>query len=211
MISFATHERFDCFIPDFDGRMSASGDWEVALNRRNAVCDLASKEMLPPENNIYFDDSTSGDISSVVNYISKTPGYRLRNLPASFKSWRSIRRQLNEETQASLPFVGKFVKDATGTVTFVPEQPLSVLGSVKAERVIHESASHEVIVGDKISSSTEMQQLLSDPAKEVKDRFWLYVVIIFSVALLIIILYFILNGYGLHLDLSDSPATYFIK
>lgn len=194
------------------GECPLPGIGKLLLNRRNAVCDLASKELLPPENNIYFDDSTSGDISSVVNYISQNSGLPAEESSGKFKSWaEGIRRQLNEETQASLPFVGKFVKDATGTVTFVPEQPLSVLGSVKAERVIHESASHEVIVGDKISSSTEMQQLLSDPAKEVKDRFWLYVVIIFSVALLIIILYFILNGYGLHLDLSDSPATYFIK
>lgn len=194
------------------GECPLPGIGKISIAHRNAVCDLASKELLPPENILQFDESTSGDITSIANFISLNDDCSTEVASARFKSWTdNLRQRLNHKEEVLLPFLGKLVKDANGSISFRSKSSLNVLKAVQAERVVHEAATHNVIVGDKVSSSADIQQLLVNTAVGEKDRFWIPAVIIFSVALLIIILYFVFNGSGLHPGLRDTPASYLLK
>lgn len=194
------------------GECPLPGIGKISVVHGNAVCDLASKELLPPENILQFDESTSGDITALTDFISMNSECSGQEASVQFKSWtNNLRERLNHKEEVLIPFLGKLVKDANGSISFKSKNSLNILKAVKAERVVHKAATHEVIVGDKVSSSADMQQMLTTAPPSEKDNFWIPAAIIFAVALVIIILYFIFNGSPSHLNLHDTPASYLLK
>lgn len=110
--------------------------------------------------------------------------------------------------------VGRFIMIGQGEVGFEQETLHPVfLPSVNAERVIRKDIAHQMLVGDRETTTVAMNEHLSQSRSLVKDLYWLWVVIISLLAALGI-LYFILEGGGSGLGNtkrihpSDEPATY---
>jgi hypothetical protein len=73
--------------------------------------------------------------------------------------------------------------------------PAAFLQPVKAERVIHPEAEHQILVGDKETTNTLMTEYFSEEVHVKKNRWWIWAIILCLVALIIILLY--LNNAGL--------------
>lgn len=194
------------------GECPLDGIGKLSISKSNAVADLASKEILSPQFNIHFKETKNVDMEEVVKYISRTEGCREDEASDKLKSWLDeVKARLSHHIDFEIPFIGTFVKENNGHVQLKPLNSLNVLQAVHAERVVHIADSHEMVVGDKLSNTTEMNQLLRGGEKRVSDKWWVPAVIIFSVAILIIIIYFLTNGFGMHLHPGNAPATYNLK
>lgn len=196
------------------GECTLPGIGKISLTHGNAVCDLASKELLPPEDSLQFSESTSGDMSSLVSFIASNSNCSNDEAQEKFRSWtKGLTETLNRNKEVPLPLLGKFVKDSNGDIFFKSTSALSVFRPVRAERVIHEAASHEVLVGDKVATKDEMREMLSNGTsdEDASKKFWKPAIIIFALAMIIILLYFIFNGSGSGITSHDTPASYFLK
>lgn len=195
-----------------NGECSLPGIGKFSVNRSNAVCDVASKELLPPAFNIQFSEAKSGDPAMLVAYIASNTGSSASEATEELRRWTdSVNTKLTVNHEFELPFIGKLVQESNGAIHLKSGAALHVFNPVKAERVVHEKDSHAMVVGDKISSSSEMNELLSGQQQMQPDRLWRNALIIFTIAVLLIILYFISDGFGLHLTPGNAPATYISK
>ena len=86
--------------------------------------------------------------------------------------------------------VGNFFIDSSGKINFRSAQlPAAFLQPVKAERVIHPDAEHQILVGDKETTNTLMNEYFSEEVPVKKNRWWIWAIVLAVLALLVILLY----------------------
>jgi len=79
--------------------------------------------------------------------------------------------------------------------------PAAFLQPVKAVRVIHPEAEHQILVGDKETTNTVMNEYFSEvPVK--KSRWWIWAIVLGIAALIAILLY--LNNYAGLLSMAGN-------
>ena len=193
----------ECFLP---------GVGKLLISRRNAVCDVASKLLHPPENNIKFENKGVGDANGFINYVSATTGCSVEEASGEVNNYiGQLRDKLEKKGEAEFPFLGKIVKDNEADYQFFSENSLNIYSPVDAIRVIHEKDTHDVVAGDKVYKSSEMNELLSSTPEKSNRGLWIPALIIFAVALLLIVLFYSMGGFDDHLILQKAPPTYISK
>lgn len=193
------------------GECPLRGVGRLRIAKSNAVCDVSTKELLPPDYKTTFDETGDFNDEQLIHYISSTQRINTDEAKDRFGAWLSaLTDTLNNSGSYEVPAVGKFMKHHNGTVEFraldldVPMKP------VKAERVVHSQDTHELVVGDKISNSAEMNQVLHEQPIGSK-RYMAATISLVAAAILIIVLYYITDGFGIHLVPPDAPDTYISK
>jgi hypothetical protein len=92
--------------------------------------------------------------------------------------------------------VGVLSKDG-GEIHFESIAPASYLQPVPAVRVIRQDAQHAILVGDKETTTQDMSELLSEGTVIEKESWWVYALILFAVALVLLFFHFFRSGGGL--------------
>lgn len=125
---------------------------------------------------------------------------------------------LDINAEMPLPDAGVFFKTAEGKLSFhsvaVPEV---FLPDVDAVKVIHPDASHEILVGDRQTTSTQMAAYYSETVNAVKSRWWLWPLVLCLLAVSAIVLYYNSaghnEGYGnlQRLEVEKQGASYQLK
>jgi hypothetical protein len=88
------------------------------------------------------------------------------------------------------------MKDAAGEIQFKSEliQP-GFVRPVEAIRVIRQDARHAILVGDQELTTDHMSELLSEEVQVERASWWLYALIVFAVAIVIIFIYVYQHGW----------------
>lgn len=194
------------------GECTLKGIGTFYMSPGHAVCDLASKEILPPDYQIRFRDTQAGNEEQFLRYIARTEQCSVEEAGSRLGQWlQRVRNQLDLHGEIALSFIGTLSQKPNGTITFSSAGPISPFRAVRAERVIHDQDVHEMVVGDKISNSGEMNRLLKHQPVAGLNKMWLTALILAIIAVLIIVLYFITDGFGMHLSPDNAPATYMSK
>jgi hypothetical protein len=98
-----------------------------------------------------------------------------------------------------LPSAGKFYVNTEGELSFRQASfAEELMPAVYAERMIHPESPHALMVGDRESDSARMAEYLTYEEPVKKDRWWIWALVLFIVASVIIFIY--LN------DPSNSPG-----
>ena len=101
-----------------------------------------------------------------------------------------LKNKITKEPGATLDQIGNLVVDRSGKINFKQaELPSAFFQSVVAERVIHPQAEHQILVGDKETTNTVMTEFLTEKP-EVKDRWWIWAIVLGAIGLLILLIYF---------------------
>ncbi len=103
---------------------------------------------------------------------------------------------LHQSQKLEIPAVGKFILNADQTVSFVADEiPAVLLQPVNAERVMHPDAEHTMLVGDKETTNTEMNEYYKEtPVQRTRWGIWAIVIAVASIAALAI--HFSQNGFS---------------
>lgn len=112
-----------------------------------------------------------------------------------------IRKDIDEKGTVTIKGVGEFIKRESGEIDFLPLQtdPL-FMPEVTAIRVIRQNAEHTMLVGDKETTNTQMTGYFVDAeeaAMPVKDRWWIWAIVMLTIGLAVIGLYLLQNGCNL--------------
>jgi len=163
------------------------GTLRVVMGKAEA--DFLNSAIKAPVPTIIF-DSRENDASNLLDHIAaKTNSTVLQTIDKLGQFCNSLKAAIKANQPAVLNGVGNFFTDSSGSINFRSGQlPVSFFQPVKAERVIHPEAEHQILVGDKETTNTLMTEYFSEaPVK--KKRWWIWVVILGAIALIAILLY----------------------
>ncbi|HSK12574.1 MAG TPA: hypothetical protein VK907_05130 [Phnomibacter sp.] len=136
-------------------------------------------------------DEASGSVQPLVGFISQQSGLTEEEcFDELFGFCGGIKQSLDHNGEWRWPGLGKLVKLAGGKTGFVPDAMLDAYTApIDAIRIAHSGRTHQMVVGDKETDTSAMQQLLNEEAEEepVEGKWWIASVIIGSAALLLIL------------------------
>ena len=167
----------------------------LSVVKTGAEAEFASKQITAPKQLIRFENNESGT-TGFLKYIATTTGADNGKVSDALNQFcNELKKQMSAQDGVQLAGIGNFMVDGSGTIHFKPEElPALFSQPVYAERVIHPDAEHQILVGDKETTNTVMTEFYTD-APMVKDRWWLWALVLGAVGLLLVVLYFTqLNG-----------------
>lgn len=162
----------------------------LTLKATSAFSDFTSQLIKAPRTYIHFEDRSS-DPSGLLNFVSakaNLSNYEANEALDHFCDM--LKREISSHAKVNLDGVGNFFVDNNGNMIFVQmELPTVFSPAVAAERVIHPNDPHTILVGDKETTSMVMTEYFSE-VPEIKDRWWVWALVLAAVGLLVLFLYF---------------------
>jgi len=155
----------------------------------NADGDFVNSLIKAPAPAVVF-DATETDATVLIDFIAaKTNATVLQAIDALGQLVNSLKAAAITNKPAALNGVGNFFTDEKGRISLRPDiLPAAFLPAVKAARVIHPEAEHQILVGDKETTNTIMTEYFTEtPVK--KDRWWIWAIVIAVIALVTILFY----------------------
>lgn len=155
-----------------------------------AEADFTSHLIRAPRQLIHFSDKEM-NAANFVNYVAEKMHANERDVTASLRDFSiSLKNEISANAKAALPGIGDFFVDEHGNTIFEQSAlPGVFVQPVTAIRVIHPNAEHSILVGDKETTNTMMTEYFSDD-EAVKDRWWIWAVVLCGLALLALVIYF---------------------
>ena len=147
-------------------------------------------------------DFTNQLIEAPVQQIIFTPGVQNDYLFNEFSAISDlIKRKLEEHGFVDLLGIGRFTKTTDGSIDFTAALiDEDLLMPVEAKRAVRENAVHNILVGDKETTSTVMAEMLTEeePVSNygAKRKWWVWALTLAAIALLLIALYIYQNGFN---------------
>jgi hypothetical protein len=174
------------------GSCAIPGIGLLEVKNQPAELDVASQLLLPPQDAITLVEQSSAlEDESLISYIAA----------CEILSEAEARKQLNvfaadlvRKTKAGehtkLPELGIFSVAANGKLQFRAEGSTLYFKPVKAERVIYENVSHDVLVGDNQTTSDAMTKYYNEQPKAVRPLWYVWSAIFALIAIAAIIYHF---------------------
>ncbi|MBL0358533.1 MAG: hypothetical protein IPP72_17460 [Chitinophagaceae bacterium] len=146
-----------------------------------AEYDFLNRQINAPQQKIIFIPSSSAD--------------------HSFNEFSAISQLLKEglsrDGRVDITGLGAFAKDSSGPVQFIPADICpDFFQPVAAERVIHKDAEHSILVGDKETTNVEMTEYFTEDTATVKDRWWIWAIVLSAAAVAAIAYYIYQYGFN---------------
>lgn len=162
----------------------------LSLASTEAVADFSNKTITPPLSEIHFEpgETNREDFLAYMARSTNTPVYEANAALDHFCA--ELKNEISTKTSASLDGIGNFYVDGNGKMKFSQSLlPQYFLEPVNAERVVHPNAEHAILVGDKESTNTQMAEYFSEETP-VKDRWWIWALVLGGIGLIILLFYF---------------------
>jgi len=158
----------------------------LSVTHTGAGVDFSNKLIQAPKTGISFDERET-DATALISYLSATTGAGAQEAEQALGHFCDSLKTGGETTWDS---IGSFQVDASGKINFTPEEvPAAFAQPVIAERVIHPDAAHQILVGDKETTTTVMTEMLNEKP-EAKDRWWIWAIVLGVIGLVALLIYF---------------------
>ncbi len=158
----------------------------LSVTHTGAEVDFGNKQIHAPKAAIRFDEAET-DATALISYLSATTGADAQEAEQALEHFCDGLKTGEEKTWDS---IGSFYVDASGKINFTPEEiPAAFIQPVIAERVIHPDAAHQMLVGDKETTTTVMTELLNEKP-EAKDLWWIWAIVLGVISLAVLLIYF---------------------
>ena len=134
----------------------------MSVNPGKAEADFLNTVIKAPSPRIIF-EAKKNDPSSLLEYITEKTRRSIEQTTESLQQFcNNLKTAATANHPAALNGVGNFFIDSSGKINFRSAQlPTAFLQPVKAVRVIHPEAEHQILVGDKETTNTVMNEILA--------------------------------------------------
>ena len=152
--------------------------------------DVVNKQLLPPASEINFYESSDTDAGNLADYIALKQNLELHEARIRLdKFCYSWKEKLNVGEPLNLANVGTLKKNSDGHISLVKEA-VNFWQPVNAQRVLHQDATHSVLVGDKETTSTLMNQYFNGEIVLEKSHWGTWAIIILAIAACVLFFHF---------------------
>ncbi len=195
-----------------NGECRLEGIGRFSVQVQSAVSDVASKVIYPPETNYHFTDGSEYTSEELITYAAFKLNTDTSTAANHIRNWTNdVNHRLENGETIFIPAIGKITRNDKDEFVFQPEKSPVYLQPVPAHRVVHESDTHKILVGDVESDSEKMNQLLNPDITTVQHSWWKAALIIFLAVLVLYLIYAFSGGLKMTIHPQDPPATYFTK
>ncbi len=160
------------------------GIGQLTLTTTPAEIDFTNKQIVAPVQSIVF-VPISGNENSYNEFSAIS---------------ELMKKKLDEEGSINLAGIGRFYKEANGTIRFEPValNPIFIQ-PVSALRTIRQDAEHNMLVGDRKTTNVEMTEFLNEEAPIPPDRYrwWVWAIVLGLIGIGLLAVYFNQNGWNL--------------
>jgi len=183
----------------------------LQLTTANAVAWYAEKRIEAPSPVIKLTD-TAIPADDFIDFIAERKQISNQEASLLLKQYCSQLQNMDAYGETRLTHAGKFYVNADGNLVFKAiELPKELLPQVNTERVVHPTASHSMMVGDKETTTTEMAAYYTEAETEVKSKWWI-AAIVFALAGIAALLLYLQNPahsgtFGNSQQIQPSPTT----
>lgn len=178
--------------------ISIPGLGTIYLERLPAMNDFTNRQIHPPSYKFRFDkyfDAPDKDFFTFLANNKDIPEYEAIKQYNEFAY--DLRNRIRHQEKFDWPSVGVLSQELSGEIHFESSDPDAYLTPVTANRVIRQDAQHAILVGEKEMTSHDMTEMLSEGTFVERESWWIYALILFAIALVILFFHFIRSGQGL--------------
>lgn len=155
----------------------------------NAVADYGEMRITAPSPAIQFIEKEERS-NDFVNFIANQKNTTTEEALLKLKEFCRKLRYMDVHTEVSVTGAGKFYINSAGTLQFKQTKlPEAFIPTVIAERVIHPDDSHDMLVGDKQTTTSVMSEYFNEEEISPRNRWWLWAIILFILSAAIILFY----------------------
>jgi nucleoid DNA-binding protein len=199
------------------GKCALPGIGFFKIKHTPAEIDIVNKQMLPPVEEIIFNEEAIFLSQGLINYVAHK-----KSIPVSESEnlLNNFCREWKEKIEAGEKFcfatLGCLEKNDAGVVSFEKEENPEYFKPVFAQRVLHQNAEHTVLVGDRETTSTVMNEYYKEELPVVKRRWFVGAIVLAVIASLTI--FFSFYGHRIsvsaignrnHLNIKSAGETHF--
>lgn len=153
-----------------------------------ALLDVADKKMRPSKNEIIYTEDATYLTEGLIEYISHLEKITRNEAEEKINNWcLHAKMKLDSGEKILFNSIGSLQKNESGNIFFEKEKQINFFEPVLAERVIHKNDEHAVLVGDKETTSSVMNEFYKEEIIEKKSswKIWALALAAFSVIVLI--------------------------
>jgi hypothetical protein len=154
-----------------------------------AQYDVTERAFMPPAAALSFEPLATDDSVSMqplVRFVAQQMQQSEEEACENVMQWqKETSLQLQQGEAVAIGIFGT-LQQQDGQIVFSPATLQTGFEPIAAERVIRESAVHQMLVGDVETNSTEMEAYY-DQQEKATDRWWLLPVIVAVVAIALIV------------------------
>lgn len=188
--------------------LSLPGLGTIYVERTPAQSDFINRQIIPPSYHYRFDryfDSPDKDFFLYLADQKNIADYEAIKL---YNEWSAaIRETIRTEKSAELVQIGRLMQDESGELVF---EPFSIISSglepVMAERLIRVNAEHNMIVGERETTSAEMSRYFEEKSVVARESWWLYALIVAAISLTAIFFHYYRHGNTIHSSSNHQPV-----
>jgi hypothetical protein len=177
--------------------------------------DVVNKKLLPPISEINFHESSDPDAGYLANYIARKQNIELHEAKIRLDKYcYSWKEKLNLGDPLNLASIGTLKKNSEGHISLEKED-VSFWQPVNAQRVLHQDAAHNVLVGDKETTSTLMNQYYNGEIVLEKSHWGTWAIILLAIAACVLFFHFNTHSFSTtgignqkEVTIHNPPATY---
>jgi len=165
--------------------------------RHHAVLDIADKQLSPPAEEIVFNESSDQLSPTLTEYVSSVENISTNEAEEKINTWCLNQRMiLDNNGELVFESLGTIRTDASGKIFFKKKKGIIFYEPVKAEPVIRKDAEHTVLVGDKETTSSAMNEFYREEVPQEKDKWRIIALVAGIAAILILIFYFSTHSFS---------------
>lgn len=165
--------------------------------RHHAVLDVADKKLSAPAEEIVFNESSNQVSPSLIEYVSLVENISTNEAEEKINTW-CLNQKMMLDNNGELVFesLGAIRNDRFGKIFFEKKNRITFYEPVKAEPVIHKDAEHTVLVGDKETTSSAMNEFYREEVPQEKGKWRIIALVAAIAAILILIFYFSAHSFS---------------
>ena len=165
--------------------------------RNAAQHDFVNRMFIPPAYTIRFKEEQVRADKHLFSFISREKGI---DEVEAIRHYHDFSYQFSDHvkrfSQTHLPGVGVLKKGNDGSLSFTADEMFAgYFVATPAERILRRDITHPLVVGDKETTTCEMQVRLDDVDEEkTKSRWWIWALLLGIAAAAAIAFYYLQHG-----------------
>ena len=165
----------------------------------SAAVDIANKKVTPPVTEIIFSGREEKISDGLVKYVADIKNIPVAEALDELKKWCAASKdKLKNGEEILLMPLGVLKKGTSGTTFVQSKNKIEFFEPIAAERVIHINSEHAVLVGDRETTSSAMNQYYQEEESAEKSNSWkIFAIIFLAIGLFLLFLHFYGNSFSL--------------
>jgi len=181
-----------------------------------ASTDIANKQIVPPSEQIVFNEESILLTPGLIKYIAYKKNIAENDAAIQLDNFcKEWKEKLNKGKKLQFNSFGSLQKKEAGNIIFSKEDNF-YYAAVQAERVLHQNAEHDILVGDNATTSGVMNKFYKEEPIVKKRKWYIPAVILFISGLIILFFSFYHHPFNTssvgnrkHFNVKAAEQTHF--